>query len=1628
MTQKLQTRFEIGRINIGFPKLVVLENVYIEDRTKDTLLSGGKIRVDINMFKLLSSQLQIKDVELVDITAKVKRVLPDTVFNFQFIIDAFAPKTPTAATPADTSAMQMAINHIELTRVRMLYKDDVTGSDMTAYIRSMETVIDRFQPDQMRYHVSTFKLHGLDARIYQHKPLAVAEPASQDMAEATAPIPIDFKLGELDLRNIKLDYGNDVSAFYTNVNIGELNSSPQNISFDKYLVRLDDLNLNNTNAVIRLGKKEAAKVVKEEIKKEVTAEAQNPWRIVVNRIRLNNNNIKFDDDNSPRLASGMDYSHLDAQQLTLHVDDLVFKVDSISGSITKGSMKEKSGFVLNRLETDFLYGPNESHLENLVIQTPGTLLQRKAIIRYPSIESLASNIGAMELDVDLDDSRVQVKDILVFAPQLKGSPGFANANANWRLNGRITGRVSNMQIDEFELAGLNETRVSIRGSIAGIPDMKQLRGNLAINEIRTSRRDINLLLPKGTLPSNITLPSRLITRGTIAGNMSGARMNLNLQTDLGNAALSGTVSNPDDPARIGYDMRVNTQNINLGRIMQNDSIFGMLTAQLYLKGTGTDPKTMSANIRGDIPEFTYNRYTYQNAELNASLRNQLVDGVIGINDPNIHLSLNARADISGEFPSVRVRGTVDSIKTLPLNFTTQPLFYRGNIDADFASTNPDDLRGTLMITESQLIANGKTVPMDTLSLQAGVSDTGRFVMLTSDVANLNLTGQYKLTQLGYIFQDAIQPYFTVLTSYQKQQVEPYNFRFNGQILYGPVFEVFVPGLKRLDPVDLNGAFSSTAGWNMNLRSPHIVFGTNALHNIQFNAGTNNNAIQYALTMDRLSSGTAMNVYKTSVAGNIANNNISFLVDVDDKSNKDKYQLGGVLAQPSLQVYTVSLQPDQLLLNYDRWNVAQNNLIRLDAGDINISNFAISRNEQQLTINSASQTRNAPLNVNFANFRIATITAFAKQDTLLVDGRINGTVNLRDIATQPAFTSDLVINDLMFHKDTAGNLAIKVSNNGPNLFVADARLTGNDNDLQISGQYELLPNSQGRMDLVADLRQLQMKTVEGLSVGSLRNAKGFLNGRVTIKGTMEEPDIDGNIRFNNTSFIVSMLNSFYAINDEQISVNNEGVRFDSFTIRDSTNNELNIDGYAYTTNFMNYRFDLDINSDNFKAINSTKTNNQLFYGSLNFDSKLHVGGTEIAPVVDGGITINENTDFTVVLPQPEPGVQEREGIVRFVDMDSVRMDTVVYTAALDSLSKTNVTGLEVAVNIEINKEAAFSLVIDEGNGDFIRMKGEAMLSAGIDKSGNMTLTGSYELDEGAYELTFNFLKRRFEIQKGSKITWLGAPTEADVDLTAIYVANTSPLTLVEDYLPEGNTASMNRYKQKLPFQVHLKMNGELLKPNISFDIMLPENQNLNVSNDIVENVDTRLLQLRAQPSELNKQVFALLLMNRFVSENPFESGGGDGFNAGSFARQSVSKILTQELNDLAADLIHGVDLNFDVASTEDYTTGTMANRTDLNVSLSKQLLNDRLKVTVGSNFELEGPQQSRQRSNNIAGDIAVDYLLSKDGRYMLRGYRKNEYEGEIEGYIVETGLNFIITLDYNRFSEIFSKKKKNEQKK
>jgi translocation and assembly module TamB len=1626
LEKKLQTRVDIGRIGFGLSGNINLQNVYIEDRTRDTLISGGNIKANINFMKLFSNEVELKEIELQNITAKVKRLLPDTVFNFQFITDAFVADKAKVPDTAQSPPMKLAISDITLDNVSVIYNDVITGNDVFAKIGYATTTISTIDPYTQTFDFPTLIMRNTVVRVKQIKPLLEPKPLVEDLKEAATPSPMKLNFGIIDLTKVSIQYDNDVSALYSTVNIGKLKVDGKLLDLQNNRVYLDELNLSNTIANVRLGNKQGAAVVKEGVSQEVAAESTAGWDFRVDRVRFENNDIRYDDDSKPALSNGMDFAHLKFDDLTLFADNFILSNDSTGANITRGSVREKSGFVLKELQGDLLYANNQSYLKNLLIKTPGSEIKRGLTLQYASLEELSKHFERTVFDIDVSDSYLQVKDILVFAPQLRSQPAFRNPNDVWNIDLVGNGTMDRLNIESLQFDGLENTHLNAKGTLVGLTNPNNAGGNFTIYRFKSTQNDIALLTGQRLSNAQVDLPESFEISGMIDGNAGRLHTNLDINTTDGNIDLNGTFANLMNPAATSYNATLRTSGLRLGKILRQQATIGNLSGTITANGRGITPQTINTKFNANIGGLGYNRYNYRNIKINGSLNKTAFHVNADINDPNAAVTLTASGDYAAYGP-YRIDGMIDSVKAHNLGFSTEPLTIRGKIDGTIANADPDNLAADVLITKGLVVSGTNRLVLDSVQLLAG-RDAENYIILNSDIVRAELRGQYQLTDLGNIIQDNISPYFNTggTASRTTLSVAPYNIRFRADLIYSPALTAFVPELKKADSVHAEGTLASGQGLQATLKAASLIYGTNTIDDLQANIFTNESGLQVRGNVAHLVSGS-FNVYNTRVNATALNNNIDFSLGIDDKASRLKYFLSGAVAMPAVGDMVIHLKPDSLLLNYDSWTVSPNNRIVIGQNAITANDFTLSKGGQQLSLQSlAGSGGSQPLQVKLTDFRIGTITGFMRSDSVLVDGVMNGTATFTNLPKQPLFTADLKVNDFSFRQDTVGNLNAQVSSTGTR-YNANVTLTGRGNDLSITGYAE--PAGEDiNLNLDLAVKRLEMGTFEGALKDFVTSASGAVTGAVSLRGSTAAPKIDGRINFDNVAISTLAIGGPLRVDNESlVIVSNKGLEFNRFSIRDSANTPITINGLVGTTNFVNYDFDLTIRGRNFKAINLPKTANGLYYGDLVLSTNMRITGTESAPKVDGSLTIEDQTKFTVIIPQTDPGVVSREGVVQFVDFDDPENDSL-FLASYDSLNKSALIGYDVSTNLTIKKEAIFNVVIDEANGDFVALQGEANMSAGIDPSGKISLTGVYTIEQGSYQMSYNFLQRKFDIEKGSKITWNGEMTDALLDVRAIYIANAAPYDLVNNYISASTQAIRNTYLQKLPFQVHLNMQGELMKPQLTFDIVLPTDKNYNVSSDIIDNVDTRLTQLRQEPSELNKQVFALLLLGRFVGENPFQSSGsGGGFDAGALARQSVSKLLTEQLNGLAQSLIEGVDLNFDVASTDDYTTGERRNRTDLNVGLSKRLLSNRLTVTVGSNFMLEGPQQTNQQSNNIADNIAINYQLSQDGRYMLRAYRKNDYFGEVDGYVIETGLRFIITLDYDRFADIFRRKKRVENK-
>jgi len=1600
LQKKIGTKVSIDRLSIAFPKEVVLKGVYVEDQKKDTLLYGKELRVDIALLKLLSSQVNVNYLELNGIKTHIYRTNPDTTFNFDYIVKAFAGNDTTTK-PKDTtgSGMKFDINRIVFKDILATFKDDVSGNDVYFYLGNFETKVKAFDPDKLEYKVKNINLSGIRAKVRQFTPLAVQKIDSTATAinnNVAVQSPI-IQLDELGLQDVEFEYLNEVGAMQALIKIGDFIAHPKSINTQTLAINLDDLTLKNTTTAVVMGK--PAKTIPTD-----TTSTAPSWDVMVKKLNLENEDISYNDNTQPHAKKGIDFAHLHIQGLNFNADSLQLTPTAYKGNIAQLAFKDTSGFALQKLQTNFYYSDTTAYLQNLYLQAGRTVLKDKIVVKYPSIKTISKNIGDLYIDADVKNSTIDMRDVLTFAPQLEANLK-GNDKTLLHINTGIKGYVKNLSIPVFQLSGIGSTYIDLSGKIQGLPNANTAYYDINIAQFKTTSADIYSLVPAKTIPSNIRIPQAMSAKGYFKGNTKNIAAQLQLNTTNGNAFVKGNLQNN------AYVADVTLTNLNVGYLTKQDSTIGRITLTAKAKGHDFDLKKAVADIQAKVQSAELKGYTYHNFDLTGSANAGIANVQANMLDSNLAFNLTANADITTQYPSnVKMQLQLDTANFNKLRLTPDTMMLRGLITADLPSANPDSLVGNISIAGVTLATPRLVISPDSMLITAAANGQQRSLVINSAFLKADLEGVYKFTEMGQAVEQTINQYYNI-PGYRDTVYAAQDWQMNASLIPTPFILQLVSGAKGTDSVSLHADFNSMQRrLNAMVKTKRVIFNGTQADSVNVKLNTAADKLNYEASIQAARSGS-ISLHRTVVGGFVAQNKVDMSLDINDARDSVQYNIAGVLQQITDGI-KFNLKTNGLILDYNKWTVAQDNYIQYDSTGLILNNFAISNSGQLMSLNSQSKTGSAPIDVKFNNFQISTLTHIVNQDSLLVGGDINGTAMVKNVTTSPVFTANLTIDSVTYKRDTIGTVAIKVNNEQANVYAANVTVNGKNTDIKLNGSYF---TGESKMDLKLDINKLDLAAVKPFAVGQLDDAGGTMKANVSITGTTDKPDINGNINFINAYIVPTISGEKFTLSNEAINVDSRGIHFNNFTLLDSANNKAVVGGDILTSDFKNFKLNTTLNARDFTVVNAKQQPNRLFYGKLNITARLNVKGDMAAPAATGNITVNPVTDFTMVLPSTDPEIQEREGIVRFVDKD--HPDTLAVKTIYDSLSTSSLRGLDVNANIQTDSAAKLTLVIDENTGDALTMQGVASLNGGIDRSGKISLTGSYALTHGAYTVSLSVLKKRFEIQPGSTITWTGDPTLAQVDINAIYYAKTAPIDLLEQQLTSQQ--DLTRFKQPLPFQVKLKLQGDLLKPAINFDIAMQQELL-----SIYPEVDLKLQQVRQDPSELNKQVFALLLLGRFVQQDPFASSGGTT-TAGQLALQSAGRILTEQINNLASSLIKGVDINFDFNSSQDYSTGTQQTRTDVNVTVSKKLLNDRLIVNVGSDVGLQGAANNvtSVQNSSISGNFSLDYKLSRDGRYRLRAYRQNNYQEVIQGQVIETGVSFILVMDYDKFKELFEKRRR-----
>ena len=400
-----------------------------------------------------------------------------------------------------------------------------------------------------------------------------------------------------------------------------------------------------------------------------------------------------------------------------------------------------------------------------------------------------------------------------------------------------------------------------------------------------------------------------------------------------------------------------------------------------------------------------------------------------------------------------------------------------------------------------------------------------------------------------------------------------------------------------------------------------------------------------------------------------------------------------------------------------------------------------------------------------------------------------------------------------------------------------------------------------------------------------------------------------------------------------------------------------------------------------------------------------------PEIDMNLDVKESTNFTYVIPETELQIKERDGVVIFVNKENP--DAILSETEEESYT---LSGYDIFTRLTVNEGAKFNVILNPETGDKFQVQGEGDLIFNMYPNGRTALTGIYEINEGFYEVSlYNLVKRRFDIADGSRVSWAGDPFDAQLDVRAIYSVETSASSLMASSISATDPSITRKYRQELPFLVYLNVEGDLMEPKITFNLDMPEDEQGAVGGQVYG----RVQQLNNQEAELNKQVFSLLVLNRFFPES-----GSDGSQGGtlSVARDNLNSALSDQLNMLSSKILgeSGVQLNFELDSFTDYQGESPEDRTQLGISAQKAFLEDRLIVEVGSEVDIQGGNQEGQETSPVIGNVSISYLLDRSGIWRLKGFSKSQYENVIDGQLVVSGIALIFTKEFNKFKDMFEK--------
>jgi hypothetical protein len=157
LSEKLDTRVTIKKVDFRFFDKLLLKDLMVEDQKKDTLLFAGTASVNITDWFFLKDTITLNNVGLEDAVVNMHRT--DSVWNYQFLLDYFS--TPSTGKKKNNN-LQVDIKEVHFKNIKFNKTDNWVGQGMVVSLQKLDISMEKMDIAQKQIFIKD---------IYLEKPL-----------------------------------------------------------------------------------------------------------------------------------------------------------------------------------------------------------------------------------------------------------------------------------------------------------------------------------------------------------------------------------------------------------------------------------------------------------------------------------------------------------------------------------------------------------------------------------------------------------------------------------------------------------------------------------------------------------------------------------------------------------------------------------------------------------------------------------------------------------------------------------------------------------------------------------------------------------------------------------------------------------------------------------------------------------------------------------------------------------------------------------------------------------------------------------------------------------------------------------------------------------------------------------------------------------------------------------------------------------------------------------------------------------------------------------------------------------------------------------------------------------------